>query len=152
MARPKSDTPKYCLHRRSGRGYVTLNGKQITLPGAHNSDESRAAFDRAVADYLNNGRTVPVEPIAAGPTVAMIVLAFWKHAQAYYVDSNGKPTGEAENYKLALRPLRRLYGAEPAADFGPKKLKALRTSMLQPMTSTDSVTGETSTRPGWSRT
>ena len=62
----------------------------------------------------------------------MISLAFWKHAQTFYVGADGKPTGEAVNFKSALRPLRRLYGAIPAADFGPKKLKSLRTAMLLP--------------------
>jgi hypothetical protein len=33
-------------------------------------------------------------------------------------------------FKLALRPLRELYGCTPAAGFGPKKLKAVRQRMI----------------------
>lgn len=88
MPRPKSDRPSYCLHRQSGRAYVTIDGHQKLLPGAYDSPESRTEYDRLVGTWLAN-----VTP--TGPTVAMIVLAFWKHAQAFYVDADGKPTGEA---------------------------------------------------------
>src|SRR5262249_5396989 len=48
----------------------------------------------------------------------------------YYV-KNGRPTKEAANVRLALRPLRQLYGQSPAAGFGPLTLKAVRRSMVE---------------------
>jgi hypothetical protein len=146
MPRPvgskSKSTPKYCHHRSSGRAYVTLNGKPLYL-GPYNSPESREKFDRVVGDFLKSGRVTPHEQATAaakvpiGGTVSMIVLAFWKHAQARYVHRDGTPTGEAENYRLAIRELRRMYGDTPAAAFGPKKLKALRSHVLRDREETD---------------
>lgn len=150
MSRPKSDTPSYCLHKRSGRGYVTICGQQRLLPGAHASEESRAAYDRLIAEWLNAGRTIPVANVRT--TVSTIAIAFWKHAQTFYVHPDGPPTGEAQNYRLALKPLRRMYGGTPAGEFGPKRLKALRRAMLLPLEPTDPKTEKKSASPGWSRT
>jgi hypothetical protein len=162
MPRPKSDRPAYCKHKRTGRAFVTINGRQRTLPGAYGSAASRAEYDRLVGTWLANGRALPVEPAspATGPTVTMICLAFWRHAQACYVDADGKPTGEAINFRYAIRPLRRMFGATPAGEFGPKRLKSLRAAMLLPQPIIDPATkqpkldsdGKPLTRPGWSRT
>ena len=58
MARPKSDRPTYCLHRQSGRAYVTIDGAQRLLPGDYNSVESRAEckkgrFERSAGNPEN---------------------------------------------------------------------------------------------------
>lgn len=160
MARPKSDRPSYCLHKQSGRARITIDGKQKLLPGLYGSPESLAEYDRLLGTWYSNGRTLPVPAEPTGPTVSMIALAFWRHAQTHYVDADGKPTGEADNYRYALRPLRRLYGSTAAVDFGPKALKALRSAMLLPQPVIDPTTkqpraardGMPMTRPGWSRT
>lgn len=155
MARPKSDTPGYCLHKRTGRAYVTLNGQQRMLPGPHGSDESRGAYDRLVAEWLANGRTLAGASDTA-PTVAMIALAFWNFAQVHYRRPDGTPTGEAENYRLAIRALRKMYGGAPATatkdGFGPKRLKLLRASLLAEREEKDPKTGETVKVRGWCRT
>ncbi|HEX8912971.1 MAG TPA: hypothetical protein VF796_11465 [Humisphaera sp.] len=52
MARPKSDTPAYCHHKRNGRGYVTIDGRQRSLLGPFDSAESRAGYDRLIAQWL----------------------------------------------------------------------------------------------------
>ena len=133
MSRPKSDRPSYCKHKRTGRAFVTIDGKQRTLPGAYGSQESRAEYDCLVGTWLAAGRTLPATiSTDTGPTVSMISLAFWKHAETFYVDTEGKTFGEADNFRFALRPLRRLYKATPAAEFGPRKLKVLRGAMLFP--------------------
>jgi hypothetical protein len=85
----------------------------------------------------------------------MICLAFWKHAQTFYVDPEGRPTGEAINFRYAIRPLRRMFGELPAVQFGPKALKSLRAAMLLPQFVTDPksggpkfTNGKTINRPG----
>ena len=61
-------------------------------------------------------------------------MRYWTFAKGYYV-KNGKPTGEIEPMKQALKLLRRHFGDTPAADFGPLALKSLRDVMLtQPIT------------------
>ena len=47
-------------------------------------------------------------------------LAYLHHADSYYV-KNGKPTTEPVNIRLALRPLRQLYGHTLAREFGDRK-------------------------------
>jgi hypothetical protein len=49
----------------------------------------------------------------------------------YYRHPDGTPTGEAAVIKCALRPLRRLFGTTPAAEFGAKRLKLLREEMIR---------------------
>ncbi|MFO0957083.1 MAG: site-specific integrase [Isosphaeraceae bacterium] len=58
-----------------------------------------------------------------------MVLAYLRHCDAYYV-KNGKPTSEPVNIRLAMRPLRQLYGQKPAREFGPVALKAVRQAMI----------------------
>jgi integrase len=122
-------TPSYRLHRPSGQAVVTLGGHDHYL-GRHGSPESRAEYDRLVAEWLAAGRTAP--PAGAAPsdlTVNELVLRYARHVEGYYV-KDGKPTSEVRNIKLALRPLRRLYGPTPARGFGPKGLKAVRAELV----------------------
>ena len=121
------------------------------MPGLYGSDDSRAAYDRLVAEFLNAGRTVPAPQVTDGPTVSTVAAAFWRHAKAFYVGADGTPTGEADNYRPAIAALRRLYGATPAKKIGLKSLGALRRAVTQPIETTDRATGETVTRAGWSR-
>ncbi|QOV89572.1 tyrosine-type recombinase/integrase [Humisphaera borealis] len=151
MPRPKATHPAYCLHRRSGRAYATIAGKQHTFPGPHGSDESRSAYDLLIAQWLKGGRVLPAVKGGTGPTVSMIACDFWRYAEKRYVAADGTPTGEAENYRYALRILRRLYANVPAVEFGPKKLKALREYALMDRTEQDDE-GREVVVAGWSRT
>jgi hypothetical protein len=60
------------------------------------------------------------------PSVDELILTFWKHAEAHYRDPDGSPTGEVENFRQALKPVRRLYGHTRADRFGPLDLRAVR--------------------------
>jgi hypothetical protein len=44
---------------------------------------------------------------------------------------DGSPTGEADNYRDALRPRKALYGHTAARDFGPLALRAVREEMVK---------------------
>ena len=115
--------PSYRLHRATGQAVVTLNKKDFYL-GLHGSPESKEAYNRLVAEWLVSGRQLlPKDKSEKPPTVAEIVAAFWLHAEAYYVGHNGKPTSELVVYQTALRPLVRLYGSQPARNFGPLALR-----------------------------
>ncbi len=150
MPRPKCDAPAYCLHKRSGRAYVTLSGQQRMLPGPHGSEESRGAYDRLLAEWLAAGRTL-ADTAATSPTVSTIAAAFWRHAQARYRKPDGTPTSELKNVGEAIRPLRRLYGGTIAREFGPKRLKALRDYVMAPREE-DGKAGHKVKRAGWCRT
>src|SRR5204863_4689543 len=68
-------------------------------------------------------------------TVADVCLAFFEQAQKVYpappFAAGKRPEGELGNFWDALRPLRRLYGQTPAAEFGPVKLSAVRDEMIK---------------------
>ncbi len=51
-------------------------------------------------------------------SVNELILAYFRHAQAYYV-KDGRPTSEQDNIRQALRFVRQPYGTTPADEFGP---------------------------------
>ncbi len=125
-------TPSYRLHKPSGQAVVTLDGHDVYL-GKHGSPESRAEYDRLIAEWLANGRRLPARcggPSAASLSVNELALAYWKWAQAYYGFADRRK-GTSFNVKDVLRLLKELYGHTRAADFGPLALKACRTAMVK---------------------
>lgn len=110
--------PSYRLHRQSGQAVVTLGGRDVLL-GLYATKSSREAYDRAVAEWIANGRCWPKAD--ADLSVAELLVRYWQHARSYYRQSR-----ELDNIKYALRPLKNLYADSPAATFGPLALKAVR--------------------------
>jgi integrase len=137
MAAPrKPRVPGYRPHS-SGQARVTLDGKDHLL-GPYGSPESREAYRRLVAEYLERkGRFVPAPSGPAPLSVNELILAYYKHAAAYYGFDAEPRRGDAYNLRDALRVVKELYGSTPARDFGPLALKACRGQML---------------KQGWSRT
>jgi integrase len=125
-----SRTPSYRNHKPSGQAVVTLDGRDIYL-GRYGTDESRAEYDRMIAEWLTNGRRLPAPNSGTGSdlTVNEMLLAYLRHVDRYYL-KNGKPTVEPGNIRLAIRPLRQLHGHTTARDFGPLALKTVRQSMI----------------------
>src|SRR5262245_60916298 len=118
--------PTYRRHS-SGQARVTLNGKDILL-GPYGSGISREAYNRTIAEWLQNGKSAKNEPDAK-LTINDMILRYWCFVQSYYV-KDGKPTGEQAPIRQALRFLRRLYGRTEAKDFGPLALKVVRQEMV----------------------
>jgi integrase len=109
---------------------VTIGGRDVYL-GEHDSPNSRAEYDRIIAEWLATGRRpIVADPASAGDlSVNEMILAYLHHADGYYT-KNGKPTTEPVNIRLALRPLRQLYGHTLAREFGPLRLKTVRQAMI----------------------
>ncbi|MFO0892583.1 MAG: site-specific integrase [Isosphaeraceae bacterium] len=128
MSAPTPRTPSYRHHKPSNQAVVTLDGRDFYL-GRFNSPESRAEFDRLLAEWLSNGRRLPAPAAGSDLTVNEMAEAYLAHADAYY-RKDGKPTVEPGNIRLAIRPLRKLYGNTPAREFGPLALKAVRAAMV----------------------
>lgn len=129
MSTLTSRTPSYRLHKPTGLAVVTLGSRDIYL-GKFGAPESRAEFDRVLAEWLANGRRLPTLAASASDvSINEMMLAYLTFADGYYV-KNGKPTTEPVNIRLALRPLRRLYGHTLARSFGPLALKAVRQVMI----------------------
>lgn len=109
---------------------VTLSGKDHYL-GPHGSPESRAEYDRLVAEWLRDGRhrRISAPPESSDLTINELLVRFLKWAELYY-RKDGKPTGEATTIRLAVRQLRQLYGHTLAREFGPKSLKTVQQAMV----------------------
>lgn len=132
---PRKSPPALRRHKPSEQGVVTLNGHDHYLghwPARAKTPPVavRDAYDAVVAEWLANGRR-PFTASAAPLSVGELLLHFWeRHVAVHYRHPDGSPTSEQENYKLSLRPLRRLFGTLPAAEFSPLKLKAIRQSLI----------------------
>lgn len=91
------------------------------------STKARLTYDRIVAEWLANGRTLP------NPTeevlVAHVMLAYLKHAKGYY-RKDGKLTNEYTLISNALAHVRALYADTLADDFGPLALEVVRNRMV----------------------
>jgi len=127
--------PKYRHHRQSGRGIVTLDGRDFLLPGPHKSDESIAEYDRLIGEWISNRRTLPASrmpvEVAEGLTVRELAARYiTERVRTRYI-KGGAPTSEQTLVALALRPLLTLYGDLPAKDFKPSSLKAVRHRLLE---------------------
>ncbi len=122
MPRLKTRTPRMYLDR--GRAYVKLDGERVAL-GKWRSAEAQEAFDRLIAEYLANGRTIPAPTTEAEPvTVAEILVAYVKHAQERY------DIRDMVHLTGGMKHARKLYGTEPAESFGPKRLRVVRDQMV----------------------
>ncbi|MGA2256154.1 MAG: tyrosine-type recombinase/integrase [Thermoguttaceae bacterium] len=133
MSRKNGHVPAYRLHKASGQARVIVNREHIYL-GIFGSAESREEYARLIAE-LAAGHSPPGnskapsecgEPISVNQTI----LAYWVFVKGHFI-KDGKTTREVDNIRDALRPLRQLYGSTPAAEFGPKKLKAVRQKMIE---------------------
>lgn len=108
--------PTYRLHKSSGQALVVLNGQFIYL-GKHGTPESRAAYERKVAEFLGSGRRVV--PHGGRITVAEL---FDQYRQAKMTDVRDQRAA-----KIYLP----IYGELPVTDFGPLALRAVRDIMVR---------------------
>src|SRR5262249_55907748 len=133
MPRLAHKPPSYCRHKASGQAVVTLGGKDIYL-GVWDSPESRAKYHRLIAEWESNGRQAP-KPVEvappADPSVAEVLLAFWRHGEGPYRTADSEVSREILNLRDALKPVRALYGRTPARSFGPNALRAVRAEMVK---------------------
>jgi len=130
----KSCVPSYRRHRQSGQAIVTLpdglGGRHDVLLGKHGTAESRHEYARVIAEWEANGRRLIQVATLADVTVNELMLACWKFAQEYY-RKNGEPTSQQDRIRLALKPVKQLYGHTAAKSFGPLALKAVRDWMVK---------------------
>lgn len=106
--------------------FVLLDGHRYYL-GAYDSPESRAKYHQLIAEWEIAGRVAPQPQETI--TVQEIVARYLAWAKTYYLKHNHL-TAEPGNVELACRPLLKLFGPRPAAQFGPKSLKAVQQAMV----------------------
>lgn len=118
--------PKKCHHKSSDRAYVKINGRRIYL-GKWNSEEADEAYELAILKWRKSQEGMR----EFETTVGELCLAFMKYADQFYRDEQGKPTGETNNYKYALRPLVALFRNVKCCQFGTSKLFEVRDELVK---------------------
>jgi integrase len=122
--------PKPHHHRASGQARIRLGGKDTYL-GPWGSPEAERRYQQFLSEWAAAKPGGPAPPPAAiGITVTVAVHRFWRWAQERYRHPDGSATCESENYKHALRPLRRLFGELPLGELGPSKLYEVQAAMV----------------------
>ena len=143
MASPRTLSPSYRpkyrrQHFKKQRGkakradsaFVEIGGKRKYL-GVYGSPESREKYDRQLAEWLQNGRTLPPPPTpVAQRTVATIAAAYPKRAETKYRNPDGTMRSRFQDTKDAVKPLVALYRSTPAEEMGPQKLLTIRHQMI----------------------
>jgi integrase len=132
----KPRVPSYRLHRQSGQAVVTLTDavsgrRKDHLLGNYDTAASKEEYRRVVLDWEARGRRLGEAGREPDLTIAELIARYWRHVEEYYRHTDGTPTGEVQAMRYALRPLNHLYGATPAAEFGPSALKAIRELMVR---------------------
>jgi integrase len=119
--------PSYRRHKASGQAVVTLNGVDHYL-GRYNSAGSKVEYDRVINEWLASGRHLPAGPSGTGGPVGWLVKEMI-HGYLGHCAGTMSVLG-LDGVKLALRPVRELYGDTPAKDFGSIAYKAVRQRMV----------------------
>jgi hypothetical protein len=87
--------------------------------GPHGSEASLAEYDRLIAIWLQNGRkfSATLTGQDSGLTVNGMLVSCLDCADPYH-QKDVEPTTEPVSIRLALRPLRSIYGYIAAEEFG----------------------------------
>lgn len=128
MPRPVKFPPTIHHHRSSGQARVRVNNRDVYL-GPFGSEEAKQRYAALLLE-LSAPTEKPDKNIRENihaPLLVCDVLARWTiHARQHYSE-RGR---EREQYRLALRPLERLYGMTPAASFDADALRQLQQALL----------------------
>jgi integrase len=127
MPRLINSLPKYRKHKASGQAVVTLAGVDYYL-GPHGTKAAKRQYDRLVAEWLQHDRRL--QPTGESITIVELAARYLRFAKAYY-QKDGRCTKVAPAVKACIKYLKDWYGSEPAADFGPLALKAVRQRMVE---------------------
>ena len=124
-------TPSYRLHKARNTAVVTIDGKDQYL-GPYNSPESWELYYRLLAEWAANGHSSPVIESRDIPelTINELIARYWRFARSWYV-KDGEPTDAIYGIRVTLRVLRQLYGSTLVKDFGPLKLDAFITHIVE---------------------
>jgi len=130
--------PKYRKHSTRNLAFVEINGQRMYL-GEHGSPASREAYRKLIAEHF---RVTPATPASASNlTVGQLIAAFLDYAAAHYGDD---PRGSLGNVKRAVLPFARRFVVDPAAEFGPLKLKEWRAFLVSRGSSRKYINGQIS--------
>lgn len=126
---------------------VYIGRKTISL-GPYDSPESRQQYAEIVSK-ITAGEPVDASPrlagTVAGKSVAALCLRFVAEKLPNYADA------EQHCFRGAMKILGQLFGETPANDFGPIRLRAVRTAMVEGDPNVVTADGKPKPRKPWSR-
>ncbi|NOT02346.1 MAG: site-specific integrase [Phycisphaerales bacterium] len=105
-----------------------MRGRRVYL-GAFDAPESHEAYARTIAEW-SAGRSFAAGRASERITVTELVVRFLDYADRYY-GTEGPTTKEPLMFRLAARPLLRLYGRTEAGSFAPSCLHTVREEMIR---------------------
>lgn len=116
--------PKYRKHKVSGQAVVTLNRSDHYL-GDYGSQQSHAAYERLIGQWLASGRQLPATKQKTPLKICELVQRYHTHevASRKSADRTAQP---ASSIHPAIMALAELHGDGEVDLFGPTALKALR--------------------------
>lgn len=133
MPRRNITPPRLCSHP-NGQACIYVNGR-VRYLGKIGTAKAEAAYRTFVIQWASGQLHVDDETIAPTrtecPTISVAMLQFWVWADQRYRHANGQSTRETENFRAALKPLRRLFGALPIDQFGPNRLRMVQEQMIR---------------------
>ncbi|MEQ1634006.1 MAG: hypothetical protein ABL997_16625 [Planctomycetota bacterium] len=130
--------PKLVLHKPSGKSVVFLRGpdgrRAMVYCGPHGSTEAQRRYREVLSEHLA-GRAVATNAKldrkpSTWPTVEQLVASYLLHAQRYYVDAQGQPTGEVCSATYAFVELLKLHRDTPTDRVSVSDLHVIRQAMI----------------------
>jgi integrase len=137
MSRPRNPIPTPRNHKGSAVVDVHDGGRRRTVTlGTWGSIEASQEFERLLS-RLRIGQPVaprtPVQPPtsdAVDLTVAEALDRYTTHIERYYVHPDGTPTGTADDIKITLGYLTRLFAHLPIRELDIRGFKAVRQALI----------------------
>lgn len=128
MPRPRKSVPAYRRQKqknRPDRAFVVVHGKREYL-GAYGTPESRERYARIVAELAAG--VDPRQPDRI--TLVELTASYARYIKQVFTDDHGIVTEHGVQLIRCAKAAAKLYGREPADEFGPRALKAVRESFL----------------------
>ncbi|QEL19848.1 tyrosine-type recombinase/integrase [Limnoglobus roseus] len=132
--------PAYCLHKPTGRAYVTVrvNGKRRPIYlGTYDSPESRQRYAEVIAGLKESPPAPPATPTSPPPTPPRADLlvadayALWiAHCRVYYRLPDGSPSREQDHHRLAWVNLLALFAGRGLLSLSRRDWVAVREAMI----------------------
>ena len=132
--------PSPVHHKPSGRDVLFLrgaDGRRRTIPlGKHATPEAERRYREVLAEHLAGKPITSAAPprqsasVKKWPDVTQLAAAYVLHAQRYYVDEHGEPTGEVTHATYAFSMLLRLYRDIPTDQITIRDLLTVRQALI----------------------
>lgn len=117
----------------SGQARICVNGHTHYL-GKYDSPQSHAEHQRLYTEWRAGRLGRPATTARKAVTIEDIVARFFVEARAgRYLDVEGQPKAELQNYRHSFGPLLALHGTTPAIDFDARALVVVRDAMASGM-------------------